>query len=846
MYDNLCDLFVNASESDNGIYFIKGVEEEKYISYHVLYEQCKITLGGLQKLGIKRGDELVFQFINNEDFVSMFWACIIGGIIPIPITIGQRDNISEKICKVWKQLKRPHLITCEKYEQNLNRLLKAGKDKYPQSCEILQRIIKVEDLCFDNAGEMVTVCSDDIAYIQFSSGSTGDPKGVVLTHKNIAANVDAIIKGCGANSKIDSSISWLPLTHDMGLIGMHITPLALAINQYNMLPMQFIKSPLLLLDKITKYKITVTSIPNFGYNHILNKLKPGKKYDWNLSSVRVIFNGAEMISYPVVFNFIKCMKQYQLSPIAMFDVYGLAEASLAVSFPQLGTGLKKVSVNRNHLSCGEHIEEVFENCDEEAVFVQLGQPVTGCDMRIVDDNGKDLHDMEVGNIWIKGDNVTKGYYGLKEFMETVITKEGWLKTGDLGFQYHNNLVVVGRSKDVIIVNGRNYYTTDLEEIVLKLSNSKVVGVAVGGFSNKENIEEIVVFVQFYGSNQEFVDLDDKIRKSFYSKMSLYIKEVVKVSNIPRTTSGKICHYKLIDAYRNHVYDEICEEMVNIRKEKFKSREVVVPESDIEEKLVNIFKSVLSIDEIGILDDLFNYKIQSLQVVQIFQMIDEVYPNHIKLTNLYHITTIREIAELILTNTKNEKIPSVCLPDEFISIQKNRINFENMDFQMDSMLTEKIGIFTAKKGIKIGEFFEAIIGDLLWEISGTNEIEFCSTISDIDVLNKVHLSFQNYDYIEELFEYIKEMKPLRVKKEMLKGMPEEREARKARVLLLCTKETMGVFEIRQWEMFDLVWVIEEMADRILIHVKYFRGKYTRKIISLLYDIFVEIISNMISD
>lgn len=472
-YSNLTDLILN-KDGNKGITFIGGEHDEVYVSYKEVYEKSLEVLYNLQAKGIQRGNELVFQIENNFEFVLCFWACILGGIIPVPVTVGNNHEHRQKLLKILDILNNPYLLTDDKGSKVLQKLLEDGLSE-DKITVVAQRLVLVEDMMeVHGTGVVYKPLREDIAFIQFSSGSTGDPKGVVLTHHNLLTNIDGIISGMAVTIE-DSALSWMPLTHDMGLIGFHLSPLAAGINQYIMPTALFIRHPVLWLKKANEHRINLLSSPNFGFKYFLEFYKPEIASDWDLSCVRLIVNGAEPISVDLCKRFLNQMKDPGVKSNVMFNVFGMAEASLAVTFPPINEEIASIKLEREFLFIGDSIKEVNNSCDTNWVeFADLGCPVKGCSVRICADQGCVLGENKVGNIEIYGENVTSGYYNNPEATLNTIRADGWLNTGDLGFLRNGRLIVTGRAKDVIFVNGQNYYAHDVERV-----SEQVEGIELG-------------------------------------------------------------------------------------------------------------------------------------------------------------------------------------------------------------------------------------------------------------------------------------------------------------------------------------------------------------------------------
>jgi len=259
------------------------------------------------------------------------------------------------------------------------------------------------------ATDLFTPKPEKLAFLQYSSGTTGKPKGVMVTHSNLAANIYAMMHGSEVNNS-DVFLNWMPLTHDMGLIGIHLMPSMAGLNQYIMTPMQFLRNPMLWLSKASQYKASYIASPNFGYYFFLKHFKKqvAEEEKWDLSRVKVIFNGAEPISIDLASSFLKELAPYKLSNTAMYPVYGLAEATLAVSFPPVNEEPFAYSVCRDSLNMGDTIVEDYEGNYDCIQFVDVGSAINDCQLRIANDDDTPLDDNHVGHVQIKGGIVKIG------------------------------------------------------------------------------------------------------------------------------------------------------------------------------------------------------------------------------------------------------------------------------------------------------------------------------------------------------------------------------------------------------------------------------------------------------
>ncbi len=836
MSDNLREMLIAAGRHGKGIGFIRSDGSEEFLSYSQLYHNCLRILGGLQLRGISKGDELVFQLSDNRDFIQVFWACILGGIIPVPVTYGLTGEIGLKLIKIWKYLSSPKLITTHKNAGNLRGLLSLAS---AEDCRrIGSEIIEIEHVSGGGEGKLPALCEEDIAYVQFSSGSTGDPKGVILTHRNLVTNINAIAKGCGADSLKDSSCSWMPLTHDMGLIGMHMTPLSLGADQYLMTPFQFIKNPRLLLDKLTQHRITLTAIPNFGYLHLLSFIRanPGS---WDLSALSVIFNGAEMISYHVVTEFLEEAERYGLRHSAMFDVYGMAEASLAVTFPELGEGVKKVIIDRRAVSIGQRVSEKEYESHNDIVFVELGRPIENCEIRLVDDKGGALDEMTIGNIQIRGDNVTKGYYGRED-----LAKDGsWLDTGDIGFIKNGSLVVTGRSKDVIIINGQNYFCTDLESIARKYSGSLADQFAVTCYQDDRQTS-LLVFVNYKRDVESFLDLENEIRTGFSRETGLTVKAVIPIHVIPRTTSGKVQYFRLIEEYAAGSYDETILRIGRLRDERFVSRTIEKPYTEAESDIVEMVENATGISPIGINDNLSYLHLNSIQIYQVYEEISARYPNRIKVSDIFRYSSIKEIAQAI-ENCQEITLGGVLLPAEARVFDPGRIDYAEMDFWITPHRASIAVAYMRASEMGVNEFFAALFAYLVWEISGSSEIRLSAMIGDSEYIERLEFNFDEIDDIAELFSHVKNGVFDKIGSELVRGQKNDRDCCEIRALVY-DADLITRADIEAVEAFDLLWGIRSSGDRICITARFHCGKFSGANMQMFFGVTDRIIEELNQD
>lgn len=547
-FSNLAEALECRAKSSKGITFISE-KEDKFISYNVLYEKARKALKLLQQKGLNKNSQLIIQIENNENYLVLFWACILGGIIPVPISPGNSSEIRDKLIKIVNKLTNPNLIANLKTLNSLEKYIIENKLTYLNDF-INSRTIEEDEIINkdDGYGAIKFLGKNDIAFIQFTSGTTGDSKGVILTHGNLLANSRAIIIGTNG-TEADSSLSWMPLYHDMGFIGFHLTPLMANTNQYFIQTSLFVRRPLLWMKKASEYKIKILACPNFGYEYFLNFFKPHFATEWDLSCVRIIFNGAEYISSDICDLFLKSMASYGLKDNVMFAVYGGAEASLAVTFPTVGEGIKKVFLDRNFLSVGNKVKKVSETDSNGIAFVDEGYPVDGCEVSIRDLNNNALEEGFAGLINIKGTNVTAGYYNDLAANRKYKSEDGWVNMQDIGVMIDSRLIFIGRFREIIIKDGKTFYPHDIEtfaEQIDGIGTGRIAACGVNG--SKKGEQDIVIYVYYKKKLEDFIKLANSIKTVIEEKLKLNVKEVIPTKDMPKTTSGKIQRFKLIDRY----------------------------------------------------------------------------------------------------------------------------------------------------------------------------------------------------------------------------------------------------------------------------------------------------------
>jgi acyl-CoA synthetase (AMP-forming)/AMP-acid ligase II/acyl carrier protein len=640
LYKTLTDLLADVRGRDREIRFIDGENDESTVKFADLWDRAATLLGSLQARGMRPGDELIIFSKSNESFVVAFWAAVLGGMVPVPVAVGISDEHRLKLFRILSQLERATLFT---ESDLLARLLEfSAKRQLDEITAVLNsKTLLISDIDPAAHGEVFESSPDDIAFIQYSSGSTSDPKGVVLTHRNLCTNIRAIVEACNWGEN-DQSLSWMPLTHDMGLIGYHLSVLAAGMNHAVMDTSVFVRRPLLWMSKANELRATQLCSPNFGYKHFLKLFQRKGLPDLDLSCVKLILNGAEPISWELCEEFLGALAPHGLQRTAMFPVYGLAEATVGVSIPTPATEYSRVTMDRHSLRVGEPFREVTPDNEHAVSFVRVGNAIRDVSIRISDDNDKALGDSIIGNIQLHGGSVTERIYGDESATTELFTDDGWLRTGDCGVFVDGQLVITGRQKDIIIVNGQNYYPHDIEEIIARLDGLDLNKVVVAGATPKGGqTEELIAFILYRQSVDEFTPMIEQVREVVGEQTGLEIDNVIPVARIPKTTSGKVQRAKLLQAYFDGEFDEVLREL--------HPDDAVIAASDgdpLISELEVICREFAKDRKIGPDDNLFEIGVSSLTLTEIVLAIDEKHPGKLDISDLFDYPTLREIAGFI--------------------------------------------------------------------------------------------------------------------------------------------------------------------------------------------------------
>ena len=473
------------------IYLYEEDAIDAQITYAELQQGAGSVASGLIETGLQPGRTAAIMLPTSADYFYSFFGILMAGGIPVPLyppaRLTQIEDHLRRHAGILNNARTTILVTVPE-AQALARLLRA-------QVESLQHVVTVRELSGGSRDHPLPVPQPgDIAFLQYTSGSTGSPKGVVLTHTNLLTN----IRTMGRAFRVDSTdifISWLPLYHDMGLIGAWLSSLHYAMPLALMSPLAFLTRPSRWLLAIDRHRGTLSAGPNFAYDYCLNKIDDREIENLDLSSWRLAINGAEPVSPITVRRFQKRFGKYGFQPGALIPSYGLAEASLGLAFPPLGQPPAIDTIRREPFVCNRRALPADAADPSTLQFVSCGHPLADHEIRIVDASGRELGEREEGRLQFKGPSTTSGYYRNAEQTRRLFDGD-WLDSGDLAYIADGEVYPTGRSKDLIIRAGRNIYPVELEEAIGSLPGIRTGCVAIFGSTDPvSGTEQLVILAE---------------------------------------------------------------------------------------------------------------------------------------------------------------------------------------------------------------------------------------------------------------------------------------------------------------------------------------------------------------
>lgn len=504
------------------------------LPYKVLRERA-IDLAGRLAAVYPRMSRIGLVAETSENFVTAFMACQYAGLVPAPLTLPAAFGGKEAYeWQVSRMAQTADLATVMAPDD-----LRAVLEKAVAALDIPVIALSGDDLP-QTGVPTVPHGAGDPAYIQFSSGSTSAPKGIYATQASVSANCHAIINEGLDAQPTDRGVSWLPLYHDMGLVGFFMVPLYAQLSVDYMSPTSFARRPMSWLKLISENRGTIVYSPSFGYELCARRYR-GEELD--LSSLRTAGIGGDMVRTEALAAFCDTFGPMGFDRSALVASYGLAEVTLGVSFAPLGGGLRLDRVDTGRMqTAGQAVpESIKSKSGQVRTFVSCGRPVPSLELRIVGEDDRNLPDRQIGRIILKGPSVASGYFRAGEELMPITNADGWLETGDLGYWLDGEIVITGRSKDLILWNGRNIWPQDIEWVAEHAGGKNISGAGAFEIQDTDGATRIILLAECW-SRDEAVrehlvrDISAATRAATGAPVSV---ELVGVRSLPMTSSGKL-------------------------------------------------------------------------------------------------------------------------------------------------------------------------------------------------------------------------------------------------------------------------------------------------------------------
>ena len=537
----LPDILARASETcgNRGLIFVD--EDEQRFTWEEIEAQAQRVAAGFQARDGEPGDRVTIVCQGLRPLVTSFFGAVLAGlhpsILPTPISRHRLQGYLQHVVSIVRVAEPKFVVVDEEVELVGKPLVKEA------NLENKALVIRHDELIDSSSRfDLHEPAPDEIAVIQFTSGSTSSPRGVVLPHRCVAANVQAIVERLEV-APHDVGGGWLPMYHDMGLIGNLLGAAARSIDLVLTTPFNFLRRPRRWLDVMERHNVSITAGPNVSYRHLLERGDiPGR----DLGKWRVAIIGAEPVDPELLTAFTEAFEPAGFPKTGFMPAYGLAEVGLMATGVRAQEEYEIVEVDREALE-GEGVARPVNEASNCARIVSCGAPVRETSVRIVDDHGELVPDSCIGEISIAGSSVMREYFN--DPVATADTLHGeWLMTGDLGYMKDQQLFVTGRKKELIIFGGRNYYPQDIERVVhgLELVRSG----SVVAFGTKNGHDEGIVIVAAPRDPQNSESIGARVRAVVSESLNLPVLDVVLLESgrIPRTTSGKLCRGRCRDLY----------------------------------------------------------------------------------------------------------------------------------------------------------------------------------------------------------------------------------------------------------------------------------------------------------
>ena len=518
------------------------------LPYSVLRENARDLARRFMNFDLPRGSRVAIIADTSPEFVELFFACRYAGLVPfampIPVNLGSRKIYVQQLKGMLESSEASIALSNLDYIEFLNEASKENISLRWSGTPGDLKQLPVRDV------DLECNHSDETAYLQFTSGSTRSPRGVVITERALMCNLQGIVRNGLEITPQDRSASWLPFYHDMGLVGLVLAPMVTQISVDYLATRDFAIRPLQWLRLISRNRCTVAFSQPFGLKLCSMRVRESDLKELDLSCWRAAGIGAEMIRPETLRAFAERFATAGFSESAFLPCYGLAESTLAVTFSKIGEGCKSIQIDSKTLIDKKMAVRLQADGRKQSEFVNCGRPLPGHTVKIMSDDGQQLPELMVGSVLVQGDSVMLGYFNNPEETNKALKSGNWLDTGDIGFLFNGDLYITGRRTDVIIVNGRNIRAQDIEELAEQQPEVRSREASAFGVTDEEGSTTIVLVIECrLTSVTERQALITRLQQLVYMAFGVNcIVELVPPHTLPRTSSGKLSRFAAKQGY----------------------------------------------------------------------------------------------------------------------------------------------------------------------------------------------------------------------------------------------------------------------------------------------------------
>jgi len=628
-----------------------GFTEKEVRTFGEIDLRAKSVGASLQKLG-KKGDPVLLLFPTGIDFIIGLFGCFYAGMIAIPAYPPRKNKVNERFHSILNNSEAQIILTNDLLFKNINTYLES------KSLDSQINVLNYNEIEPECSKDWIDpeIDSDDLAILQYTSGSTGEPNGVMVSHANILYNCEFIYQSYDLSQK-STLVNWLPNFHDMGLIGCVIEPIYGGFKNVMIPPNVFLQNPQTWLNAISKYKGTTAGGPNFCFDFCLERIPEEKRKGIDLSSLTVFWTGAETIRKTSIEEFTNDFRDSQFRKHQFFPCYGLAEATLIVTGGKLDKEPVYLKLNRKAIEVNS-IEPATQAHSETENYVGCGFPWINTTVYIVDPKThQKCNKNEIGEIWVSGPAVAQGYWNNPQLTNQVFnahiknSNEGpFLRTGDLGFVREDQLFVTGRLKELIIVNGKNYYPQDIENIMHHSHDALRINAGAAFSVEWENKERLVVINEINRTFIQDLNADEvinSIRKAIFEEYDIlpYSIILIKTGSLMKTTSGKIKRRASKEAFLDDKLVKLAEWQMPIIDPNQDQHEYLSTNS-LKDWLIDWISFNIGLQKSQIDPDIAitNYGLDSLMLVQLERDVNKTFNVSWPIESFLKETNINQLVE----------------------------------------------------------------------------------------------------------------------------------------------------------------------------------------------------------